>query len=173
MRNISTKVSWQVRRNSQMHVLYNFNNKGQFNRTENTGPITDFIDGNATIHQTINSNIVQARWTSVLRNNLLFDVSGSFLHGDEHGRPQDDVEPGSIPTFDLVRREHRLPRQLPASAGHACQRPLEPDVSRRIPRSQGRLSVHVSQGVRHVDRRILHTRHPDSAVSCVTVCRTR
>jgi len=108
MRNISTKVSWQARRNSQLHVLYNFNNKGQFNRTENTGPITDFIDGDATIHQTINSNIVQTKWTSVLKNNLLFDASGSFLHGDEHGRPQDSVEPGSIPTFDLVRREHTV-----------------------------------------------------------------
>jgi hypothetical protein len=108
MRNISTKVSWQAWRNNQLHVLYNFNNKGQFNRTENTGPITDFIDGNATIHQTINSNIVQTRWTSVLRNNLLFDASGSYLHGDEHGRPQDEVEPGSIPTFDLVRREHTV-----------------------------------------------------------------
>jgi len=108
MRNISSKVSWQARRNSQLHFLYNFNNKGQFNRTENTGPITDFIDGNATIHQTINSNIVQTRWTSVLRNNLLFDASGSYLHGDEHGRPQDAVELGSIPTFDLVRREHTV-----------------------------------------------------------------
>ena len=108
MRNISTKVSWQARRASQLHMLYNFNNKGQFNRTENTAPITDFIDGNATIHQVINSNIVQAKWTSVLRHDLLFDASGSYLHGDEHGRPQDAVEPGSIPTFDSVRREHTV-----------------------------------------------------------------
>src|SRR3954471_12779391 len=108
MRNISTKVSWQARRASQLHVLYNFNNKGQFNRTENTGPITDFIDGDATIHQVINSNIVQTKWTSVLRRDVLLDASASFLHGDEHGRPQDSVEPGSIPTFDLVRREHTV-----------------------------------------------------------------
>ena len=108
MRNISTKVSWQARRASQLHVLYNFNNKGQFNRTENTGPITDFIDGDATIHQVINSNIVQTKWTSVLRNDLLLDASASFLHGDENGRPQDSVELGSIPTFDMVRREHTV-----------------------------------------------------------------
>ena len=103
MRNISTKVSWQAWRNNQLHVLYNFNNKGQFNRTENTGPITDFIDGNATIHQTINSNIVQTRWTSVLKNNLLFDASGSFLHGDEQWAPagrsrarlDSDLRPGA------------------------------------------------------------------------------
>jgi hypothetical protein len=108
MRNISTKVSWQARRASQLHVLHNFNNKGQFNRTENTGAITDFIDGDATIHQVINSNIVQTKWTSVLRRDVLLDASGSFLHGDEHGRPQDSVQPGSIPTFDLVRREHTV-----------------------------------------------------------------
>jgi len=108
MRNISTKVSWQARRSSQLHLLYNFNNKGQFNRTENTAPITDFIAGEATIHQTINSHIAQAKWTSVLRKDVLLDASGSFLHGDEHGRPQDNVELGSIPTFDLVRREHTI-----------------------------------------------------------------
>jgi hypothetical protein len=108
MRNISTKVSWQARQASQLHLLYNFNNKGQFNRTENTGPITDFIAGEATIHQTINSHIAQAKWTSVLRHDVLLDASGSYLHGDEHGRPQDNVEPGSIPTFDLVRREHTV-----------------------------------------------------------------
>ena len=108
MRNISTKVSWQARRASQLHVLYNFNNKGQFNRIENTGPITDFIDGDATIRQVINSNIVQTKWTSVLRNDLLLDASASYLHGDESGRPQDSVQPGSIPTFDLVRREHTV-----------------------------------------------------------------
>jgi carboxypeptidase family protein/TonB-dependent receptor-like protein len=108
MRNISSKVSWQARRASQLHVLYNFNNKGQFNRTENTAPITDFIDGNATIHQVINSNIVQAKWTSVLHHDLLLDASGSLLRGDEHGRPQDAVALGSIPTFDSVRREHTV-----------------------------------------------------------------
>ena len=41
---------------------------------------------------------------------MLLDVSGSYLHGDEKGRPQDEVEPGSIPTFDLVLpRAHALP----------------------------------------------------------------
>jgi hypothetical protein len=108
MRNISTKVSWQVHRSNQLHFLYNFNNKGQFNRTENTGPITDFIDNAATIHQTINSHIVQGRWTSVIRNNVLGDVSASYLNGDEQGRPQDGVVAGSIPTFDSVFREHRV-----------------------------------------------------------------
>jgi hypothetical protein len=108
MRNISSKVSWQVRPNNQVHFLYNFNNKGQFNRIENTGPITDFIDNAATARQVINSNIAQTKWTSVLRRDVLLDVSGSFLHGDERGRPQDEVQLGSIPTFDSVLREHRV-----------------------------------------------------------------
>ena len=80
MRNVSTKVSWQVRRANQFHVLYNFNNKGQFNRTENTGPITDFIDNAATSHQVINSSIVQAKWTSILPRKMLLDVSGSMAN---------------------------------------------------------------------------------------------
>ncbi len=108
MRNISTKVSWQIRNANQFHVLYNFNNKGQFNRLENTGPITDFIDNAATARQVINSNIVQAKWTAILPGKMLLDASGSFLHGDELGRPQDGIAVGSIPTFDSVLREHRV-----------------------------------------------------------------
>jgi hypothetical protein len=108
MRNISTKISWQARHSSQLHLLYNFNNKGQFFRGENTAAITDFIDDDATAHQVINSSIAQARWTSVLPSQVLLDVSGSMLHGDEKGRPQDGVQPGSIPTYDSVLREHTV-----------------------------------------------------------------
>ncbi|MBM3769977.1 MAG: hypothetical protein FJW27_01560 [Acidimicrobiia bacterium] len=107
MRNISTKVSWQARNTHQFHVLYNFNNKGQFNRTENTGPITDFIDNAATARQVINSNIVQAKWTAVLPRKMLLDVSGSMLHGDERGKPQSGIALDAIPSFDVVLREHR------------------------------------------------------------------
>ena len=108
MRNLSTKVSWQARESSQLHFLYNFNNKGQFNRTENTGPLTEFIDNAATIYQIINSTILQTKWTSVLPRQMLLDVSASYLHGDENGRPQDGVAEGSIPTFDSITREHRV-----------------------------------------------------------------
>ena len=108
MRNISTKVSWQMRNAQQFHVLYNFNNKGQFNRTENTGPITDFIDNAATAHQVINSNIAQGKWTAILPRKMLLDVSASLLHGDERGRPQDGISATAIPSFDLVLREHRV-----------------------------------------------------------------
>ena len=87
MRNVSTKVSWQVRRANQFHVLYNFNNKGQFNRTENTGPITDFIDNAATSHQVINSSIVQAKWTSILPRKMLLDDARFFAVQDKEGRP--------------------------------------------------------------------------------------
>jgi hypothetical protein len=108
MRNISTKISWQARSTHQFHVLYNFNNKGQFNRTENTGPITDFIDNAATARQVINSNIVQAKWTAILPRKMLLDVSGSMLHGDERGKPQAGIVLDSIPSFDVVLREHRV-----------------------------------------------------------------
>lgn len=108
MRNISTKISWQARNAHQFHVLYNFNNKGQFNRIENTGPITDFIDNAASARQVINSNIVQAKWTAILPRKMLLDVSGSMLHGDERGRPQDGIVLDAIPSFDLVLREHRV-----------------------------------------------------------------
>jgi hypothetical protein len=106
MRNAASKVSWQARRSSQLHLTYNFNNKGQFYRTENTGPITEFIDNAATSHQIINSSIFQSKWTSVLAKQMLFDVSGSLLHGDENGQPQEGIAPDTLPTFDSVLREH-------------------------------------------------------------------
>ncbi len=107
MRNASVKLSWQARRASQLHFLYNFNNKGQFYRIENTGPLSDFIDSNATSRQVINSKIYQVKWTSVLPRQMLMDVSGSLLMGDELGRPQPGVQLGDLPTFDSVLREHR------------------------------------------------------------------
>jgi hypothetical protein len=108
MRNVAAKVSWQARQSSQLHFLYNFNNKGQFNRIENTGPLNEFIDNAASAYQVINSTIAQTKWTSVLPHQMLLDVSASYLHGDEKGRPQDEVVPGSIPTFDSITREHRV-----------------------------------------------------------------
>ena len=107
MRNISVKGSWQARQSSQLHLLYNFNNKGQFYRTENTAAITDFIDSDATSHQVINSHIVQTKWTSVLPRQVLLDVSGSGLFGIENGVPQSNIQLGALPTFDSVLREHR------------------------------------------------------------------
>jgi hypothetical protein len=107
MRNGSGKVSWQVRPNHQLHALYNFNNKGQFNRTENTGPLTDFIDNDATSFQIINSSIAQTKWTSILRGQTLVDVSASMMHGDENGRPQPNIQLGTLPSFDSQLREHR------------------------------------------------------------------
>jgi hypothetical protein len=107
MRNVSGKISWQVRRASQLHLMYNFNNKGQFYRTENTGPLSDFIDNDATSRQVINSHIYQTKWTSVLPRQMLMDLSASGLFGIENGLPQPGVRLGSLPTFDSVLREHR------------------------------------------------------------------
>ena len=109
MRNISTKVSWQARRASQLHFLYNFNNKGQFNRTENTGPITDFIDNAATIHQIINSHIVQSRVdVGAAEQRARSMCPAATCTATSKGALRIGVVAGSIPTFDSVLREHRV-----------------------------------------------------------------
>ena len=91
------------------------------------------------------------------------------------GARRTKCELGSIPTFDLVRREHTVapPNFLhrPATRVNVLS---SLDVPRRFPRSQGRISVDVPQGVRYLDGRdfsIRAIRIPPSC--CATACRTR
>ncbi len=120
MRNGSNKLSWQATRNSQLHFLYNLNEKSQFFRTENTG--TGFIANEATSRQVITSNIYQAKWTSVLSPQMLMDVSASLLAGRERARAQSNVRPGDLATFDVILNEHggAVPNYLtrPADRGN-------------------------------------------------------
>ena len=107
MRNIQGKASWQARPGSQLHFMFNFNEKRVFFRPNNTGPSSDFIETNAMTSQRISSPLYQMKWTSALPGNMLFETSGSLLTGEEHGRPIPGVLPGTLPTFDEVTREHR------------------------------------------------------------------
>ena len=104
MRNGSLKLSWAMRQNHQLSYLFNFNEKSQFFRTENTG--TGFISNEATSRQRITSTIHQMKYTSVLSSRVLVDVSGSLLAGRERSRPQGNVEEGTLPTFDVITNVH-------------------------------------------------------------------
>jgi hypothetical protein len=107
MRNVQAKFSWQAAATSQLHFMFNFNEKRVYFRPNNTGPSSDFIETDAMTSQRISSPLYQAKWTSVLRGDMLFETSASLLTGEEHGRPVPGVQPGTLPTFDAVTREHR------------------------------------------------------------------
>ena len=107
MRNVQAKFSYQAAAASQLHFMFNFNEKRVFFRPQNTGPSSDFIETDAMTSQRISSPIYQMKWTSVLPGSVLFETSASLLTGEEHGRPVPGVQLGTLPTFDVVTREHR------------------------------------------------------------------
>ena len=107
MRNVQGKFSWQAAQASQLHFMFNFNEKRVYFRPQNTGPSSHFIESNAMTSQRISSPLYQTKWTSALRGNTLLEASASLLTGEEHGRPVPGVQPGDLPTFDAVRLEHR------------------------------------------------------------------
>jgi hypothetical protein len=104
MRNGQGKISWQVRPSSQLHFMYNFNNKEQHHRTGNA--TVDFTQSVATVHQRINTHLYQTRWTSVLPRQLLWDVSGQIMNSFERDPPQPGLPSDALATFDLITREH-------------------------------------------------------------------
>lgn len=122
MRNAQGKATYQVRPGSQFHFMFNFNEKRVYYRPENTGPRSHFIETNAMTSQRISSPLYQTKYAAVLPANMLFEVSGSLLTGEEHGRPVAGVKPSDLPTFDAVTLEHRgaVPSYLnrPASRLH-------------------------------------------------------
>ena len=107
MRNVQGKLSWRAAEASQLHFMFNFNEKRVYFRPQNTGPSSHFIESNAMTSQRISSPLYQTKWTSVLGRNMLLEASGSVLTGEEHGRPVPGVQSGDLPTFDAVRLEHR------------------------------------------------------------------
>ena len=150
MRNVQTKFSWQAAEASQLHFMFNFNEKRVYFRPQNTGPSSHFIESNAMTSQRISSPLYQTKWTSVPRQNMLLEASASLLTGEEHGRPVPGVRPGDLPTFDAVRLEHRGGGpELPEPAGDPVTHSVRADLPGRGPRHQGRLPGPVAQARRH------------------------
>ncbi len=104
MRNGQTKLSWQVRPASQLHFMYNFNNKEQHHRTGNA--TVDFTQSLATVRQRINTHLYQLKWTSILPRQMLMDVSASIMDSLEHDPPQPGLPFDALASFDSILREH-------------------------------------------------------------------
>jgi outer membrane receptor for ferrienterochelin and colicin len=104
IRDGSVKLSWQATRNSQLHFLYDGNNKNQYHRSGNA--TADFADSAATWRQSNYWNLLQPKWTMTLSSKMVLDTSASFLLGKEYLPPQPDVPVGTIPKFDSVLRNH-------------------------------------------------------------------
>src|SRR5207244_4305788 len=101
---VSAKVSWQATRNSQLHALFEYNQKEFYAYTGNA--TNDFIDTKASFRQGTFWPLYQLKWTAVLSPKMVLDAAASLMHGDTKFPQQPDVKPGDIPRFDLVLREN-------------------------------------------------------------------
>lgn len=100
MKTWSGKGSWAINAANQLHVNHVFNNKQRFHYNGNV--TTGFVESQATWVQTLKTNLDQAKWTSALSSRLLVDVSASRSRTLQNLPPQDAVQNGFIPAFDLL-----------------------------------------------------------------------
>jgi len=101
MKTWSVKASWAINPRNQLHVNHVFNNKQRFHYTP--GNITTgFVESQATWVQTLKTNLDQVRWTSTLSSRLVVDASFSRARTLHNLPPQDSVQNGFIPGFDLL-----------------------------------------------------------------------
>jgi hypothetical protein len=85
-------------------LTYNFNKKEQFHRTGNA--TVDFTESLATVRQRTIADLVQARWTSVLSHQILWDIAGQMMKPSERHGPQPGLDPLTMATFDTILREN-------------------------------------------------------------------
>jgi flavin-binding protein dodecin len=107
MRNFSTKLSWQVARDSQLHYLFNFNQKTAFHYAGNTR--TSFRESAATWLQNNQNKLHQVKWTDAISSRMVMDASVSHYRsvlGCCNKQPE--VQVGDIPIFDTVQRIQRV-----------------------------------------------------------------
>ena len=95
-RAFSTRLSWQPQQNTQVHFLFERNEKIQVHR--NT--VTAYLDTKATFRQFLPQVLVQPKLTKTLSSKMLLDVAGSNAEVNEKYGEQWGLGPGTIPKFD-------------------------------------------------------------------------
>lgn len=100
MKTWSVKGSWAMNSRNQLHANHVFNNKQRFHYNGNI--TTGFVESQATWVQTLKTNLDQVRWTSTLSSRLVLDASFSRARTLQNLPPQDSVQNGFVPGFDLL-----------------------------------------------------------------------
>ena len=102
----SVKISWQMAFGHQLHAYHVTQDKGTLHRTADTP--TQFYESRWTEYQTPNARMIeQVRWTGALSSRLLAEVGSSVQWGAGAGvKPQPEVSPGDLSSFDSVTQTH-------------------------------------------------------------------
>ena len=101
---ISSKISWQATRNSQLSYFYTVQYKKIGHR--NGGGL--FADSQARNFSWKYPQVNQVKWTAPLSSRVLVDVSGSLLRVSDNFRPEPGVNTGDISHFDSVTNTYTV-----------------------------------------------------------------
>jgi hypothetical protein len=104
MSNVAFKISWQTNGNSQLSYLYNWHNKLIGHRTGST----EFFENRALWFNNKYPTVHQAKWTTTLSSKMVVDVAGSLMHGVDPFHQEPGVQPGDIPRYDSVLKNHTV-----------------------------------------------------------------
>ena len=101
MKNVSFKISWQVKPGSQLHLTHNYNAKGELNFLGGSELSPAFGEQRATQIRDQRMKTTQLKWTGAISPKALLDVAASYQYGPFPSKPQPEVQPGDIPRFDI------------------------------------------------------------------------
>ena len=116
--NYSGKISAQVNRVSRLAILVDWNKKYREERRDRT-TLYQFISPEASKWQRQGGPIGNARWTSTLRDNFLFEAGFSYNRISWFTWAQPSTDPLALPRLDLTqsllegRAETELDRDIP------------------------------------------------------------
>ena len=100
----SSKISWQVTRNSQLSHFYTVQYK-KIGHRNGGGLFADSLARNVSEKY---PQVNQVKWTAPISSRVLLDVSGSLLRVSDNFRPEPGVSAGDISHFDSVTNTYTV-----------------------------------------------------------------
>jgi outer membrane receptor protein involved in Fe transport len=97
------KLSWAIGKNSQVHYYITRQLKGRYHVAG--GPtVTQFFETQSANYNPSFNMINVGKWTTVLSNHMVLDVSANSMNGQDDSFPEPQVPSNAIARYDTVTR---------------------------------------------------------------------
>jgi hypothetical protein len=103
--NYGFKLSWQASPRNQLHYTFQTSHRTAFHRVTDG---TAFWESRAAGLQTLGFTLNTVKWTSVLSNRLVLEISAGDYYGLTPILPQPEVQPGDVPAWDSATNTYRV-----------------------------------------------------------------